>query len=174
MYLSLFLNTSGAKMMMICLPPQGTPPHTAADMAHNTHSTQPALQPHRTTPRAEDKPPQTHRPHSNGLCSPLSEGQVPNRRSGVYKIRINPRQHRIMHAAKLGGLLRRCGNARARRFQSSGARTDGFNEVRRLRLERPPWPLPGAHAGWPLLWPPPPRVPVLRRLSLGAMWSSPS
>jgi len=36
-------------------------------MAHSTHSTQPALQPHRTTPRAEDKPPQTHRPHSNGI-----------------------------------------------------------------------------------------------------------
>jgi len=35
------------------------PPHTAADMAHSTHSTQPALRPHRTTPRAEDKPPQT-------------------------------------------------------------------------------------------------------------------
>ena len=66
------------KMMMICLPPQGTPPtHTAADMAHSTHSTQPALRPHRTTPRAEDKPPQTRRPHSNGLCPPLSEGPDP-------------------------------------------------------------------------------------------------
>ena len=32
--------------------------------------------PHRATPRAEDKPPQTRRPHSNGLCSPLSEGRV--------------------------------------------------------------------------------------------------
>jgi len=31
-------------MMMICLPLQGTPPpNTAADMAHSTHSTQPAL-----------------------------------------------------------------------------------------------------------------------------------
>jgi len=55
-----------------------TPPHhTAADTAHGTHSTQPALQPNRTTPRAEDKPPQTHRPHSNGLCSPLSKGPDP-------------------------------------------------------------------------------------------------
>ena len=44
--------------MMISLPPQGTPPlNTAADMAHRTHSTQPALRPHRATPRAEDKPP---------------------------------------------------------------------------------------------------------------------
>jgi len=65
----------GKQVMMICLPPQGTPPpHTAADMAHSTHSTQPALRPHRTTPKTEDKPPQTRRPHSNGLCSPLSEG----------------------------------------------------------------------------------------------------
>ena len=46
-------------------------------MAHSTHSTQPALRPHRTTPKAEDKPPHTHRPHSNGLCSPLSEGPDP-------------------------------------------------------------------------------------------------
>jgi len=51
-------------MMMICLPPQGTPPPPSsryADMAHSTHSTQPpALRPHRTNylpPRAEDKPP---------------------------------------------------------------------------------------------------------------------
>jgi len=59
------------------LTPTGyPPPHTAADMAHSTHSTQPALRPHRTTPRAEDKPPQTRRPHSNGLCSPLSEGPL--------------------------------------------------------------------------------------------------
>jgi len=58
-------------------PHRVLPPHTAADMAHSTHSTQPALRPHRTTPRAEDKPPQTHRPHSNGLCAPLSEGPDP-------------------------------------------------------------------------------------------------
>ena len=45
-------------MMMICLPPQGTPPpNTAADMAQSTHSTQPALRPHRATPRIEDTPP---------------------------------------------------------------------------------------------------------------------
>jgi len=30
------------------------PPNTAANMAHSTHSTQPALQPHRATPREED------------------------------------------------------------------------------------------------------------------------
>jgi len=41
-------------------------------MAHSTHSTQPALRPHRTTPRAEDTPPQTRRPHSNGRS--LAEG----------------------------------------------------------------------------------------------------
>jgi len=49
---------------MICLAPQGTPPHTAADTAHSVHSTQPALRPLRATPRVEDKPPQTRRPHS--------------------------------------------------------------------------------------------------------------
>jgi len=39
-------------MMMICLPPQGTPPpNTAAGTAHSTPSTQPALPPHRATPR---------------------------------------------------------------------------------------------------------------------------
>jgi len=32
------------------------PPNTAADMAHSTHSTQPALRPHRATPMAEDNP----------------------------------------------------------------------------------------------------------------------
>jgi len=59
------------RVMMICLPPQGTPspPNTAADMAHSTHSTQPALRPRRATPRAEDKPPRTRRPYSNDLCS---------------------------------------------------------------------------------------------------------
>ena len=57
------------------LTPTGYPPtHTEADMAH---STQPALRPHRTTPMAEDQPPQTRRPHSNGLCSPLLEGPDP-------------------------------------------------------------------------------------------------
>jgi len=62
------------------LTPTGYPPpptHTAADMAHSTHSTQPALRSHRTTPRTEAKPPQTRRPHTNGLCSPLSEGPDP-------------------------------------------------------------------------------------------------
>ena len=46
--------------VVICLPPQGTPPptHTAADMAHSTYNTQPAMRPHCATPRAEDKPPQ--------------------------------------------------------------------------------------------------------------------
>jgi len=49
---------------------QGTPrPNTAADMAHSTHSSQPALRPHRATPRAEDKPPQTRRPYANGAAS---------------------------------------------------------------------------------------------------------
>ena len=56
---------------MICLPSQGIPPpNTAANMAHSTHSTQPALRPHRAIPRAEKKP-QTRRPHSNGLFSPF-------------------------------------------------------------------------------------------------------
>jgi len=63
---------------MICLLSQGTPPpNTAADTAHRAHSTQPALRPHRATPRVGDKPPQSHRPHSIGLCSPVSEGPDP-------------------------------------------------------------------------------------------------
>jgi len=35
--------------MIICLPPQGTPPlpNTVAEMAHSTHSTQRALRPYR-------------------------------------------------------------------------------------------------------------------------------
>jgi len=53
------------------------PPNTAADMAPSRHSTQPALRPHRATPRAEDRTTQTRRPHLNGLCSPLSEGPDP-------------------------------------------------------------------------------------------------
>ena len=56
---------------MICLPPQGTPPHTAADTAHSAHSTQPALRPHRATPKVENKPPQTRRPHSIGMLAPF-------------------------------------------------------------------------------------------------------
>jgi len=47
-------------------PPGNPPPPTAADTAHSAHSTQPALRPHRATPRVEDKPPQTRRPHSIG------------------------------------------------------------------------------------------------------------
>ena len=35
--------------MMIYLPPQGTPPQHSSDTAHRTHSTQPALRPHRAT-----------------------------------------------------------------------------------------------------------------------------
>jgi len=40
------------------------PPNTAADTAHSAHSTHPALRPHRATPRVEDNPPQTRRPHA--------------------------------------------------------------------------------------------------------------
>jgi len=73
--------------MMKCLPSQGTPPpNTAADTAHGPqrtqHTTQPALRPHRATSRVEDRPPQTRRPHSIGLCLPLSEGPD----LGLYKI----------------------------------------------------------------------------------------
>jgi len=66
-------------MMICCLPLQGTPrhPNIAADTAHSAHSTQPALRSHRATPRVEDKSPQTRRPHSISLCSPLSEGPDP-------------------------------------------------------------------------------------------------
>ena len=65
------------------LTPTGySPPHSSRygpqHTQHTATPTQPALRPHRTTPRAEDKPPQTHRPHSNGLCSPLSEGPDPD------------------------------------------------------------------------------------------------
>ena len=70
--------------MMIYLPPQGTPaPNTAADMAYSTHSTQPALRPHRAIPRAEDKPPQARRPQLNGLCSPLSEPSISGSMCGI-------------------------------------------------------------------------------------------
>ena len=64
----------------------GYPPPTAADMAHSTHSTQPALQPHRATPMAEDNPPQTRQPHSNGLCAPLPVRKHTLRRYHPYKI----------------------------------------------------------------------------------------
>jgi len=67
------------------LTPTGYPrPNTAADTAHSAHSTQPALRPHRAAPRAEDKPLQTRRPHSVGLCSPLSEGQTQGQCKGSY------------------------------------------------------------------------------------------
>jgi len=52
-------------------------PNTAADTAHSSHSTQPARRPHRATPRVEDDTPAERRPHSIGLCSPLSEGPDP-------------------------------------------------------------------------------------------------
>jgi len=39
----------------VMLTPTGYPPNTAANMAHSTHSTRPALRPHRATPRVEDK-----------------------------------------------------------------------------------------------------------------------
>jgi len=52
-------------VLLVCddmLTPTGyrvPPPNTAADMAHSTHSTQPALRPHRAATPAKDKPPQT-------------------------------------------------------------------------------------------------------------------
>jgi len=90
------------EVMMIWLPPQGTPPHTAADVAHSTHSTQPALRPHRTTPRAVDKPPQTRRPHSNGLCSQVHFGDVSKHKFfntnnlwlDLEKLRVKMAEHR--------------------------------------------------------------------------------
>ena len=48
------------------LTPTGYPPNTAADTAHSAQSTQPALRPHRATPRVEDTPPQTR--HSCGTA----------------------------------------------------------------------------------------------------------
>jgi len=65
------------RTMMICLPPQGTPPPHSSRYGpqHTQHTASTAATPH--YPRAEDKPPQTRRPHSNGLCSPLSEGPDP-------------------------------------------------------------------------------------------------
>ena len=47
----------GPDAMTICLPPQVTPPSTAADTAHSAHSTQPAMRPHRATLRVEDNTP---------------------------------------------------------------------------------------------------------------------
>ena len=52
--------------------PTGYPLNTAADTAHSAHSAQPALRPHRATPRVEDKPPQTRRP-----ADMLTTGRLP-------------------------------------------------------------------------------------------------
>jgi len=89
------------RMLMICLPPQGTPPNTAADMAHSTHSTQPALRPHRAAPRAEDKLPQTRRPHSSGQCSPLSEGADPGKATRKHAACPPPPPRRTRPALKV-------------------------------------------------------------------------
>ena len=123
-------------------PHRVLPPHTAADMAHSTHSTQPALQPHRTTPRAEDKPPQTHRPYSNGLCSLLSEGPDPgwaqrhvNAGSPVQTTlikknynKIKTKKIRAYHRSRVAVDTRR----------SSSSRTSRRGRVRELALPVPP------------------------------------
>jgi len=61
------------------LTPTGYPSsNTAADMAHSTHSTQPALRPHRATPRVKDKPSPLKRSMMHtvlALCNPQG-GQV--------------------------------------------------------------------------------------------------
>jgi len=70
-------------------PPGGPPPphtHTqqpAWPTAHTAHSS--TLRPHRATQRVEDKPPQTRRPHSNGLCSP----------------RVNPEEKLVTHTRQV-------------------------------------------------------------------------
>ena len=59
--------------MTICLPPQGTPPQDSS--RHGSQCTQHTASTAATPryPWVEDKPPQTCRPHSTGLCSPLLE-----------------------------------------------------------------------------------------------------
>jgi len=73
-YIYLYVHIS---LMMICLPPQGTPPHhTAAGTAHSAHSTQPALPPHRATPRVEDNTPaDAPAPLNRSMLAPFG-GQV--------------------------------------------------------------------------------------------------
>ena len=67
-----------ALLQIICLPLKGTPPlNTAADTAHSAHSTQPALRLHRATPRVEDKPLQTRRPHSICTCACACAAALP-------------------------------------------------------------------------------------------------
>jgi len=52
------LDTKSVKLGDDMLTPTGyPPPNTAAGTAHRTHSTQPALPPHRATPRVEDNTP---------------------------------------------------------------------------------------------------------------------
>jgi len=46
--------------MMICLPPQGTSPHTAANTAHSAYRVHSQHCGHTALPRVEDKPPQTN------------------------------------------------------------------------------------------------------------------
>jgi len=75
--LSVGVSVSDDDDMLTPTGPLPPPPDTAADTAHSAQSTQPALRPHRATPRVEDKPLQKRRPHSIGLCSPLSEGPDP-------------------------------------------------------------------------------------------------
>ena len=51
----------------------------------------------RATPKVADKPPQTRRPHSIGLCPPLSEGPHPG----------SAQRHMLMHV--LDNRSRVCG-----------------------------------------------------------------
>ena len=78
MSLALLARTSVIPSMMICLPPQGTTPtNTASDTAHSAHNTQPALRPHRATPRVEDAHPLHLRVYGSVL---LNHGSLPRRR----------------------------------------------------------------------------------------------
>jgi len=66
------------------LTPQGPPhTHTQQPTRPTAHTAQPALRPHRATPRVKEEPPQTRWPHSTGLCSPRSEGQTQSRRTSI-------------------------------------------------------------------------------------------
>ena len=73
------------------LTPTGSPPppNTAADTAHSAHSTQPALRPHRATPRVEDKPPPYNHTYNNKIdlkvCAPACFNSQEKRRFSLNR-----------------------------------------------------------------------------------------
>ena len=93
------LRYKGSHSLMICLPPQGPPPNTAADTAHSAHSTQPALRPHRATPRVEDK---SSPPGTRGLTHSPLRYEI-----DLYTILLLPTLYGVWHTQRRsrGGLI---------------------------------------------------------------------